>query len=107
MMPAEERLEHDLDRLAFADLSAPVITNVDAEAVSTGSAARDALKRQPSRPVRWTEIVVRLLDSGADTFIEVGPGKVLTGLVRSVAKSVTMLNVEDDASMDQVLGALL
>ena len=84
----------------------PVVTNVDARPVQTGAHARDALKRQPSRPVRWTETVRCLLDSGVDTFVEVGPGKVLAALVRSVEKSVTILNVEDESSFDRVLAVL-
>lgn len=106
MLPAEERLAADLDSLNFADLEMPVVTNVDARPVETGAEARDALKRQPSRPVRWTETVRFLLDSGVNTFVEVGPGKVLTALVRSVEKSVTILNVEDESSLDQVLAVL-
>ena len=106
MLPAEERLAADLDLLNFADLEMPVVTNVDARPVETGAEARDALKRQPSRPVRWTETVRCLLDSGVDTFVEVGPGKVLAALVRSVEKSVTILNVEDESSLDHVLAVL-
>ena len=106
MLPAEERLGADLDLLNFADLEMPVVTNVDARPVETGAEARDALKRQPSRPVRWTETVRCLLDSGVDTFVEVGPGKVLAALVRSVEKSVTILNVEDESSLDHVLAVL-
>jgi [acyl-carrier-protein] S-malonyltransferase len=107
MLPAEERLAGDLDAIQFSDLRIPIVTNVDARPVRTGDEARDALKRQPSRPVRWSDTVRCLLDAGVDTFIEVGPGKVLTGLVRSIEKSVTMLNVEDESSLDQIRTALL
>ncbi len=106
MKPAEDRLARDLDALEFSDLRVPVVTNVDAKVVTSGEAARDALKRQPSRPVRWAETVRLLLDSGVDTFVEIGPGKVLLGLVRSIEKSATMLNVEDDASLVAVRAAL-
>jgi [acyl-carrier-protein] S-malonyltransferase len=106
MKPAEERLAADLDALDFFDLGVPIVTNVDASAVTSGSDARDALRRQPSRPVRWSETVRFLLDSGVGTFVELGPGKVLLGLVRSIEKSATMLNVEDEASLKQVLTAL-
>ena len=107
MLPAEERLVTDLDAIPFSDLRYPLVTNVDARPVQTGADARDALGRQPSRPVLWSETVRFLLASGVDTFVEVGPGKVLSGLVRSVAKSVTMLNAEDESSLDQVRAALL
>ena len=107
MMPAETRLEADLDAIAFGDLKFPLITNVDARPVLEGKEARRALKLQVSRPVRWHETIRLLLEEGVDTFVEVGPGKVLTGLVRSVEKSVTMLHAEDERSLDQTLAALL
>ena len=107
MLPAEERLSQDLGAIEFNDAQFPVVTNVDAKVVTKGPEARDALRRQTSRPVRWEETIRLLLESGVDTFVEVGPGKVLTGLVRSVEKSVTMLNVEDETSLDAALAALL
>jgi len=107
MMPAEERLAVDLDACAFADLRFPLITNVDAQPIRTGSEARSALKRQVSRPVRWEETIRRLLDEGVRAFIEVGPGKVLLGLIRSIDKSVTMLNAEDEKSVENALSGLL
>lgn len=107
MLPAEKRLSVDLDGCSFADPQCPVITNADAQAVRSGHGARGALKRQVSRPVRWQESVQYLLDEGVRTFVEVGPGKVLLGLIRSIDKSVTMLNVEDEKSMENALSALL
>jgi [acyl-carrier-protein] S-malonyltransferase len=106
MAPVEERLRLDLDRLEFRDLAIPLVTNVDARIIRSGEAARDALKRQPSRPVRWQETIELLLRSGVTTFVEVGPGKVLSGLVRSIEKSVTMLHAEDEESVDRTLAAL-
>jgi [acyl-carrier-protein] S-malonyltransferase len=107
MKPAEDKLAFDLDRLTFNGLQFPVITNVDAATVQTGAEARDALKRQVSRPVRWQEGVERLMASGASRFVEVGPGKVLIGLIRSIDRSATMLNVEDEKSLVNVLNGLL
>lgn len=107
MLPAEERLSHDLDLLAFHDLEIPLVSNVDARVVTDREAARDAVKRQPSRPVRWHESIELLLGQGVDTFVEVGPGKVLSGLVRSIEKSVTMLNAEDEDSINRTLAALV
>lgn len=107
LLPAETRLAADLDAFPFGDLRFPLITNVEARPVMKGEEARNALKIQVSRPVRWHETVRLLLDEGVDTFVEVGPGKVLTGLVRSIEKSVTMLNVEDERSLDQTLATLL
>jgi len=107
MMPAEKRLAVDLDACAFADLRFPLITNVDAQPIRTGSEARSALKRQVSRPVRWEETIRRLLDEGVRAFVEVGPGKVLLGLIRSIDKSVTMLNAEDEKSVENAVSGLL
>ncbi len=107
LKPAEERLSSDIDQCSFAELRCPLVTNVDASVIRTPVEARDALKRQVSRPVRWQESVQRLLDEGVRTFVEVGPGKVLLGLIRSIDKSVTMLNAEDEKSVENVLGALL
>jgi [acyl-carrier-protein] S-malonyltransferase len=106
MGPAEERLRADLDALKLADLSVPLITNVDARIVTSAEDARDALERQPTRPVRWQETVALLARSGVDTCVEVGPGKVLCGLVRSIEKSVTMLNAGDEDSVHRTLAAL-
>jgi len=105
--PAEERLSVDLDRSSFGELRYPLATNVDAGLIRTGWEARSALKRQVSRPVRWQESIQRLLEQGVRTFVEVGPGKVLLGLIRSIDKSVTMLNAEDEKSVENVLSALL
>jgi [acyl-carrier-protein] S-malonyltransferase len=107
MNPAEERLSPDLDACSFSDLSFPLITNVDAQPIRTGAEARSGVKRQVSRPVRWQETVQRLLDEGVRTFVEVGPGKVLLGLIRSIDKSVTMLNIEDEKSVENAFVGLL
>ena len=107
MMPAEERLSVDLENCAFSDLRCPLVTNVDAQPIHTAAEARSGLKRQVSRPVRWQETIQWLLDEGVRTFVEVGPGKVLLGLIRSIDKSATMLNVEDEKSVENAVSALL
>jgi [acyl-carrier-protein] S-malonyltransferase len=107
MLPAEQRLSVDLDACAFSDLRFPLVTNVDAQIIRTGAEARSGLKRQVSRPVRWQETIQSLLDSGVRRFVEVGPGKVLLGMIRSIDKSVTMLNAEDEKSVENALSALL
>jgi len=86
MRPAEERLAADLDATAFADLRFPVITNVDARLIRTGEEARDALKRQVSRSVLWTRSMAVLKEIGIDVCIECGPGKVLGGLLKRIAR---------------------
>jgi [acyl-carrier-protein] S-malonyltransferase len=107
MKPAEDRLGADLDQCAFADLQCPLVTNVDAAVVRSARDARSALKRQVSRPVRWQETVQLLLDAGVRRFVEVGPGKVLLGLIRSMDKTVTMLNAEDEKSVENAVRGLL
>ena len=99
MMPAQERLASDLDGTEFGDLAVPLVTNVDAAIISRGAAARDALVRQVSSPVRWLESMELLIGKGVDTFVEVGPGKVLTGLMRQISREVKCFNVEDAASL--------
>ena len=99
MMPAQERLAADLDGLGFENLTVPLVTNVDAAIVRKGAEARDALVRQVSSPVRWLESIELLIKEGVDTFVEVGPGKVLTGLMRQISREVKCFNVEDAASL--------
>ena len=86
MKPAEERLAADLDATAFADPRFPIITNVDAKAIRTGEEARDALKRQVSRSVLWTRSMAVMNGLGIEACVECGPGKVLAGLVKRIAR---------------------
>ena len=99
MMPAQEKLEKDLRKIEFAALRFPLVTNVDADTEISGDEARDALIRQVTNPVRWEESVRELIDEGVNTFIEVGPGRVLSGLLRQIERSVSTLNVEDEKSL--------
>lgn len=99
LAPAQQRLEADLRAAAFGPLRFPLITNVDAEAVISGEEAREALIRQVTLPVRWHESVREMIDRGVNIFVEVGPGKVLSGLLRQIDRSVRCLNVEDSASL--------
>jgi [acyl-carrier-protein] S-malonyltransferase len=103
MREAQERLAVDLAKLSFNDLRVPLITNVDAKAITTGTDARDALVRQVSAPVRWHETITYLLQEGVETFVEVGPGKVLSGLARQIERTVRCLNVEDAASLENTV----
>jgi [acyl-carrier-protein] S-malonyltransferase len=98
MMPAQERLAIDLDGVAFDNLKVPLVTNVDAAIVRKGTEARESLVRQVSSPVRWLESIELLISEGVDTFVEVGPGKVLSGLMRQISREVKCFNVEDAAS---------
>jgi [acyl-carrier-protein] S-malonyltransferase len=99
MMPAQERLEKDLRQVEIAPLRVPLVTNVDADTETSAEEARDALIRQVTMPVRWEESTHELIDQGVNTFVEVGPGRVLTGLLRQIERSVGTLNVEDEKSL--------
>jgi len=109
MMPAQERLAEDLKKTEFSALRVPLVTNVDADTIETGAEAREALIRQVTAPVRWEESVLTLIEEGVNTFVEVGPGRVLTGLLRQIERSVAALNVEDEksltATMDKIAAA--
>jgi len=106
MQPAAQRLAVDLGRIEFQDLGTPIVTNVDAKATTLGAEARDALVRQVSQPVRWLESVEFLISQGVQSFIEIGPGKVLSGLVRQIDRSLRCVNVEDKASLSATREAL-
>ncbi|MFL6336916.1 MAG: ACP S-malonyltransferase [Pyrinomonadaceae bacterium] len=106
MLPAQERLAADLDGIEFKDLSVPLVTNVDAALIRTGAEARASLVRQVSSPVRWRESVELLTREGVGLFVEVGPGKVLSGLVRQTAPQARAVNVEDAASLEAALATV-
>ena len=106
MQPAQDRLAADLDKIDFYPPQFLVVANVDAAFVPTGEAARGALIRQVTGSVRWVECIRLLIDTGTTHFIEVGPGKVLCGLMRQIDRSQTCLNVEDSASLEKTLAAL-
>jgi len=103
MAPAQKRLEPDLRAAAFAPLRFPVITNVDAEAITSGEEARDALIRQVTQPVRWFDSIREMIEAGVAIFVEVGPGKVLSGLLRQIDRSVHSFNVEDAKSLQSTM----
>ena len=106
MKPAQERLARDLEGVAFSAPSVPLVNNVDATVVRSAAACRDGLVRQVSGTVRWQESVERLVREGVDTFVEVGPGTVLAGLVKKIDKGVRVLSVEDSASLEATAAAL-
>lgn len=106
MKPAEERLQVDLKAAAFVAPKVPIYVNVDAVRVDSGDAARDALIRQVSRPVRWQQSVEKMLADGVTLFVEIGPGKVLTNLVKRIAKDVERVNVESPADIEAARAAI-
>ena len=106
MQPAQQRLVPELQSVRFSDLRFPLVNNVRAEEVKTGPQARQGLIDQIPSPVLWEQSVRRLLSLGIEQFIEVGPGRVLTGMLRQIDRKVPAVNVEDEKSLDKALVAL-
>jgi len=103
LQPAQDRMAQDLAQLQFHAMQIPVACNVDAQLVRTPEAARDALVRQVTGAVRWEPCVRLLIAQGVETFLEVGPGKVLCGLLRQIDRSKTCWNIEDEASLQKAI----
>lgn len=99
MRPAGERLKRVLEAIPIADLSIPLVNNADGEVLRKRGEIIGSLERQVSSPVRWEDVVRRLVKEGVTRFLELGPGKVLTGLIKRIASDVTALNAEDLASL--------
>ena len=100
MKPAEERLKPILDDAPFKDLWFSLVSNVDASPIGTPTAVRNALLRQVASPVRWVEAVQKMIAMGVRRFVEVGPGNVLTGLIKRIDSSVELINVSDVPSLE-------
>ena len=106
MQPAQEEVARVLAGLAIAEPRFPVAANVTGGLVTTAEAARDALVRQVTGAVRWVDCMQALIGAGAEVFVEVGPGKVLYGLLKQIDPAQKALNVEDVASMEKTLADL-
>jgi [acyl-carrier-protein] S-malonyltransferase len=103
MKPAEEKLRPVLDDANLKDLWFSVVSNVDASPIGTATAVRNALLRQVASPVRWVESIEKMMAMGVRRFVEVGPGKVLTGLIKRIDSSVELINVSDVPSLEAFL----
>lgn len=103
MQPAQDRLAEDLQQIEFATPEVAVISNIDAQPKIEAEASRRALISQVTGAVQWLGCVRKLVELGANTFVEVGPGRVLTGLMRQIDRSQTAMNVEDEASLQKVV----
>lgn len=99
MLPAQENLAKDLAEIEYRDLRFPIIENVTAEANQQGERVKTALTEQVSKPVLWSQSVENLIGEGVGIFVEVGAGKVLSGLVRQINRDVRCLNVENAESL--------
>ncbi len=106
MQPAADRLKEVLDGIEVADAKIPVYANVTAKPETKGDEIRDVLVKQAASPVQWETSVRNMIADGVDTFIEVGPGRVLTGFVKKIDRSFTGQNVEDLASLEKTLAYL-
>ncbi len=102
MLPAQEKLAVDLEKVEFKDLKVPIVENVSADFNQKGERARKALIEQVSSPVRWAESVVKLIENGTTTFVEVGAGKVLSGLIKQINKDVRCLNIEKPENLEEI-----
>jgi [acyl-carrier-protein] S-malonyltransferase len=106
MAPAAERLTAVLANVRAFDPKQPIVRNVDAELTTQAADVRPFLIRQVTAPVRWTDCVARMAREGCRTFLEVGPGKVLTGLLRRIDGALTGISIEDAAGLDKALAVL-
>jgi [acyl-carrier-protein] S-malonyltransferase len=105
MKPAEEKLKPVLDAANFKDLWVSLVSNVDASPIGTATAVRNALVRQVASPVRWVESVQKMVSMGVKRFVEIGPGNVLTGLIKRIDPNVELVNISDAASLEAFLNA--
>jgi len=103
MQPAQERLAVDLESAEISDPQVPLANNAEARIVRSAAEARDGLKRQVTAAVRWEQSIRLLLSEGVNLFVEVGPGKVLSGLMRQIDRQAECLRVEDVATLNEVL----
>ncbi len=106
MKPAEIKLQKELETTSIQDLSFPVITNVDAKPNTSGEEAKIALRKQVCGSVRWVETMQCIVDQGIHTVVELGPGKVLSGLMRRFDKSINCHQVHDPESLEKTVSAL-
>ena len=103
MMPAQERIAEDLLELGYGRFKFPVYHNVDASENDQSYVVTERLTQQVSSPVRWLQTIQNMSSAGVTKFIEIGPGKVLTGLVRQIDKEATYANIEDSGSLSNTL----
>jgi [acyl-carrier-protein] S-malonyltransferase len=106
MKPAADQLREVLDGINMKDAAVQVVVNVTAEPINTAANIKEKLIEQLYSPVLWEDSVQKMIDLGVDTFIEIGPGKVLSGLIKKIDKTVTTYSVSDEESAQAVIDAL-
>lgn len=107
MKSAEIKLKNDLENLIFNDLEIPLVNNVDATIIKKGIEAKNYLIKQITSPVKWYQIILRMLQEGIDTFIEIGPGKVLSGLIKRIAPNSKSYNIQDLKTLDETFTQII
>lgn len=105
MEAAAERLAAELNKITFKDFSIPVLTNVAAQPLSDASKIKGLLKDQLTSPVRWVDIIRRMKQDGVSNIIEVGPGKVLTGLIKRIEKEINSFNLNEASELEKITSA--
>lgn len=103
MEPAAEKLAVELDKVVVSDATIPVVTNVTAEALTKAEDIKVSLVKQAASPVKWEDCIATMKDFGADTYVEVGPGKVLCGFNKRIDRKLKSLNVENIESLEKLL----
>lgn len=106
LVGAGEKLAKEMETVEIYDMNVPVITNVTADYIKSKDDIKGLLKAQVSNSVLWEASIRRMIDDGVDTFIEIGPGKALTGFMKKIDKTVRVFNVEDMASLEKTLNGL-
>lgn len=106
LLPAGERLGDELEKITFTPLRIPYVTNVLAEQIEDIKRTKELLKRQVSAPVKWMQSMERMIADGTDTFIEIGPGKTLTGFMRKINREVTIYHISAWEDVEKVAGEL-
>jgi [acyl-carrier-protein] S-malonyltransferase len=106
LKPAGDKLNQELQKISLEDMRIPVVTNVTAEYILDKTKVKDLLVKQVSNSVLWENCIKKMLEEGVDTFVEIGPGKVLSGFIKKINKEVKTLNVEDIESLNKTLEEL-
>ncbi|NNU78393.1 ACP S-malonyltransferase [Clostridium estertheticum] len=106
LKPAAEKLEIELKNISFNDMTIPLMTNVNGDYVKNKDDIKDNLKLQVMSSVLWETIIKRMIKDGVDTFVEIGPGKVLSGFVKKIDRKLTIVNIEDMDSLNKAVELL-
>ena len=106
LQSASDRLALELEGIAIKDMQIPVISNVIADYIEKKELIKELLIKQVMLPVQWTKCIVRMLQDGVDTFIEIGPGKTLSGFLKKIDKNLSISNVEDLKSLNNTMRIL-